>query len=844
MKGNGASRHRAQGKRAKSRRSAGAVAPAFRERLPAAALRRRCDASALGFSTTEEVEDADTAFGQTRALDALRLAIAMEQPGYNVFALGPSGVGKHATVRDLLARHAALRSSPSDWVYVEDFARPAEPRAIPLPTGTARRFAADVHDLVLDLRVSIPAAFEGRDYATRLEEIQAEFQAKQEALFSDIEKTGEGRGVGVVRSPNAVVFAPVRDGRVVPPDEFEKFPADEKERFRQTARELSVELSDRMKELPRLGREFRERVRDLDRAVTRRVVDTAIEELVRRYREQPRVVEYFESVRTDVVEHAADFRRDKDESGDRPFVRSADQRFGRYAVNVLVENQEGTGAPVVYEDRATYDHLVGRIEHYAEFGNLVTNLSLIKSGSLHRANGGYLLLDAQKVLTEPYAWSALKRALFSRRIEVEALAHWIGLSTSESLRPESIPLDVKVVLFGSRDLYYLLCEHDAEFAELFKVEADFEDAVDRTPETERGFSRMVSTLARKRNLSALSASAVACLVEQASRVAGDGRKLSTNVRVLFDLAAEAEHFAKGRGHGTIEAEDVKRAIDARTEQRDGLRDRLLEAVTRKSILIDVSGRKVGQVNGLAAITLGEFTFGRPTRITATAHIGDGRIVDIEREVELGGPLHSKGVLILANYLAERYAKRYPLSLSASLVFEQSYWGVERDSASLAELCALLSALAEVPVKQSIALTGSVNQWGQVQAIGAVNDKIEGFYDTCRALGAEQDQGVIVPRANVEHLMLREDVAEAAARGEFHVYAVDTVDEAMEILTDLTAGRPGENGESPEGTLNAAIEHALIEFAVVAKRFGEFVRIDSGNGKARRKRTERRAARTR
>lgn len=797
-------------------------------------LRRRCDVKALGFSTTADLAVATPSFGQARAIEAIEFAIGMDRPGYNVFCLGPSGVGKHAVAQKLLEDRAETRSTPSDWVYVENFARPHEPRALPLPAGFGRRLSSDAKKLVDELRVAIPAAFEAREYEQHLRDIQQEFQAKHEALFASIQARATERGIAVLPSPTGVVFAPVRNGAILAPEEFEKLPEQDKERLRSAVQAIQAELAESLKELPRLHREARDRVRKLDEDVTRYVVDNAVEELSARYVECAPVVEYLNELRKDIIEHASDFRRDKEEDGAAAaFGFRTARKFDRYSVNVLVDHSETQGAPVVYDDQASYDHLFGRIEQYAELGNLITNFTLIKSGSLHRANGGYLLLDARKLLVNTYAWEGLKRALFGGRIQVEPLLHVLGISSSESLRPEPIPLDVKVILFGTREIYYLLSEHDPEFLELFKTEADFEDSVARTPQAEVDFSKTIATLAGKKEVRPLSASAVGLLVEESSRMAGDAQKLSTNVRALFDLVQEAEFRAGQRASRTISDDDVRVARAAHARQRDRFRDRALEQVARGTILIDVAGEKIGQVNGLAAVSLGDFTFGHPIRITATARIGEGRVIDIEREVELGGPLHSKGVLILTNYLAQRYAKSYPLSLSASLVFEQSYMGVEGDSASLAELCALLSALAEIPLKQSIALTGSVNQWGQVQAIGAVNEKIEGFHDTCRVTGAGE-HGVIIPRANVEHLMLREDVVEGAARGEVKIYPVATVDEAMEILTGLPAGVPDENGECAEGTLNRLIEEQLVRFAVVAKRFGDFFEVESGEKKRKKK----------
>lgn len=811
--------------------------------LESAALRRRCETESLPFQTTGDLETDVGFFGQERALEALRLAVSMRRPGYNVFVLGPTGVGKHAIVQELLAQQAAADPTPDEWVYVNDFGNEQTPRAIPLPPGTGKKLAKDMQQLVAELRVAIPAAFESRAHADRIEQLQTEFKAKHEALFGEIERTGRARGIAVLHSPSGVVFAPLRGNEVLGSEEFEKLPAAEKERLKGVVHDLQEELSDRVKELPRIHTELRERLRKLDEEVTRYAVDVALEPLMQRYTALPSVVRYLEELRADVVEHAALFRREKEEEG-FPIASARFERWPeRYAVNVLVDRSEQPGAPVVYDDHPTFEHLTGRIEHYAELGTLVTNFTLIKSGSLHRANGGYLLLDAHKVLTHPYAWDGLKRALFGRHVQIEPLAQVLGLSAAESLRPQPIPLDVKVVVFGPPDIHHLLSENDTEFLELFKIAADFEASVDRTPQAEQRFAGLVGMATRQGGLRPFGREAVALLIEECSRLAGDSRKLSTNTRRLFEWVQESDHVAAERDAQVVDRVDVVAALGAQQRQRQGMRDRLLESVARRTLMLDVAGTRVGVVNGLAAASVGGFAFGRPTRITATARIGDGRVIDIEREVELGGPLHSKGVLILTNYVAERYAKRYPLSLLASLVFEQSYWPVEGDSASLAELCALLSALAGVPAKQAIAVTGSVNQFGQVQAVGAVNEKVEGFFDTCAMLKVDGSQGVIVPKANVEHLMLREDVVSAARRGEFHVYAVETVDDAMEILTGLSAGVADENGEWPPGTLNHIIEEQLIEFAVVAKTFGEISRVGMEEGtpqvRSRRRRARRR-----
>jgi lon-related putative ATP-dependent protease len=532
---------------------------------------------------------------------------------------------------------------------------------------------------------------------------------------------------------------------------------------------------------------------------------------------------YLADVERDVIDGAERFlARSEDDPPDALLralhQRGGEDRFRRYRVNVMIDHAANHGAPVVYEDNPTHANLIGRIEHAAELGALITEFTLIRPGALHRANGGYLLLDAIKLLQQPFAWDAVKRALRTREIRIESLGQALGLPATVSLEPEPIPLDTKVVLLGDRVLYYLLAAHDPEFGDLFKVMADFEQDLDRSRDADIAYARLIAGLVRKHGLRAFDRGAVARVIEHASRLASDGDKLSLHLRSIVDLLHEAEHCASGAGRATTTADDVQAAIDAQLRRAGRIRERMLEAIRRKLVLIDTGGDRVGQVNGLSVIDLGGHGFGQPTRITARARVGDGKVIDIEREVELGGPIHSKGVLILSGLLGARYAPRLPLSLSATIVFEQSYGGVEGDSASLAELCALLSAIAEVPIRQSLAVTGSVNQHGELQPIGGVNEKIEGFFDVCCARGLTGEQGVVIPRSNVQHLMLRRDVVAAVADGKFHVHAATAVDEAIELLTGRAAGDRDHDGQFPVGSVNALVEARLVSFADDARRF--------------------------
>ena len=797
-----------------------------RQSLEADQLRRACDSAQFDFRTTEELEDLSEIIGQERAVGAVRFGIGIQRDGYNLFALGPSGTGKRTTISQFLDRRASGEPIPSDWCYVNNFEDNQKPNALRLPSGMGIELREDMEQLIEELRTAIPALFESEDYQTRKQELQEEFQEKQEAALNEIQERAKERDIALIRTPVGLAFAPVEEGEVVSPDEFQKLSEEKRETVKEDIAKLQEELQEAMRQARQWERKTRERMKELDREVAMLAVGHRIEELKEKYADVEEVLAYLEAVKDDVIDNVDDFRRGGSEDGETifgiPMERVREATFRRYKVNVIVDHSESEGAPVIYEEHPTYNNLIGRIEHLAQMGALVTDFNLIRPGALHRANGGYLLIDARELLMQPYAWEGLKRVLRAQEVRTESLSQALSLVSTVSLEPEPIPLNVKVVLIGERLLYYLLNEYDPDFSELFKVEADFSDEMPRTGENDRLYARLIATMARREELHPFDRDAVARIIEQSSRIAGDNRKLSTHLLSIADLLDEADYWAGDDGRDVVATEDVQKAIDKQIERADRLRQRTQEHIERGIILIDTEGEKIGQVNGLSVIALGNYAFGRPNRITARTRLGKGNVVDIEREVELGGPIHSKGVLILSGFLSARYAPEYPLSLSASLVFEQSYAGVEGDSASLGELCALLSALADAPIKQSLAVTGSVNQHGEVQPIGGVNEKVEGFFDACAAKGLTGNQGVLIPEANVEHLMLRQDVIEAAGRGTFHVYPVATVDEAIELLTGLPAGERDDEGEFPEGSMNYLVEERLIDLAQKHRDFAEGV----------------------
>ena len=797
--------------------------------LTPAQLNRRCDPASLDFETTETLDPSMTLLGQERAVRALELGVAMRHPGYHVYAMGPSAMGKRTAVERVLRGRAEKRPVPSDWVYLHDFEAPQRPRAVELPAGTAARFRKDMDALIEELRAAVPAAFESDEYRARLQAMRKKLAEEREQAMGELGSRAESRGIALMRTPLGLAMVPMRDGEMIPPDEFKKLPQEEQDRVEREVTELQEQLGALMRSFPAQERKHREQVREMNREVARGAVEHLIEELVARYASERALVEHLTAVQSDVVDNVHEFLGSADggEDGFASQMRrlfSETPAFRRYQVNVLVDNSKQTGAPIVYEDLPTHAALVGRIDHESHFGALVTDFTRLRSGALHRANGGYLLLDARRVLSQPLAWEELKRALRSGLVRIEPAERRYGLSGGGSLEPQAIPLDVKVVLLGDRLVYFLLCEYDPEFSELFKIAADFEEELPRDDGGELQFARLLARLIQEEKLPPFERGAIARVIEESARWAGDSAKLSVRIDAVADLLRESAQIATDNDRARVADADVQRAIDARIHRNDRVRRRIHEAIQHGVILVDTEGAQVGQVNGLSVASLGPVAFGQPSRITARVRLGKGEVVDIEREVDLGGPIHSKGVLILSAYLGATFAADRPLSLSASLVFEQSYGGVEGDSASCAELCALLSALAGAPVHQSIAITGSVNQHGRVQAIGGVNEKIEGFFDVCAARGLRGDQGVIIPASNVRHLALRHDVIAAVQEGRFAVWAVESVEDAAERLTGVPFGVRGDDGRFPEGTLGARVAARLAALSETARAFAR-----SGDG---------------
>ncbi len=812
--------------------------------LDAAALYRRCDPEGLDFETTDELPPGKATVGQDRLVSSVRFGMGVQGPGYNIFVMGPRSTDKRELVEAFLKENSADEAVPADLCYVHNFDDPYRPCMLRLPAGMGVELREAMDELADDLETSLIAAFESEEYQNRRRAVQEAAQEEHGKGFEELQERAREKGLALLRTPAGFGFVPLRDdGEVMEEDDIKELSDEDKERLEKESEELQKELQALLRTMPAKKRDVRDRIKKLDREIATFATNELVEDIRSGFQEQEAVLRFLDQVQMDIVDNvqgilsaAGQGQGDQDVN---PFLKMQQANpdlssggrdnpiLSRYRINLLVDQAETEGAPVVYEEHPTYKNLIGRIEHRSRMGALSTDFSLIRPGALHRANGGYLILDARSLLLEPFAWEALKRVLNTGRLKIESLGQSYSMLSTVSLEPEPLDLGVKVVLVGERLIYYLLSAHDPEFPSLFKVEADFEDEMARDGDMDRQYARFLAELIRARGLRPFHREAVARVIEQGSRLAGDREKLSTRTREIDDLLQQANHWAAEGERDTVTRDDVQRAIDQQVYRASRVRDRMQEQIQRDIHFIDTAGREVGQINGLSVLQLGSLSFGKPTRITARVALGKGEIVDIEREVEMGGPLHSKGILILKGFLKERYARERPLSLAASLVFEQSYGGVDGDSASAAELFALLSAIGRVPLRQSLAVTGSVNQHGRIQPIGGVNEKIEGFFDICCERELTGDQGVVIPRANVEHLMVRPDVVEAVDEGRFHIHPVETVDQALELFSGVSAGTPDAEGRFPAESFNGKVEAELREMAERLRAFSRDGTQDNG-----------------
>lgn len=800
-------------------------------------LCRTCDTAGFDFETTDELAPVEQAFGQERAVEALHFALSMDHDGYNAFVMGPPGSGRRYLLRRVLEEVARTQPTPPDLAYVRDFSDARRPKALTLEAGEGPRLDADMEAFVADLRVSLPTAFTSEQYASARMALERGLQQRHTEALEPARELAAERGLLLQSTGEGFMLAPMEDGQVLSPEARKQLPPERLEELEASAVEVRQKVMEVMREAPAWSREKRRLTEQLDQETATEAVAPMIARLQETWAHQEEVVAWLAQVGEDVAGHVEQIRADPDESELPPQLRGPEQGspveafLQRYRVNVLVSHEAGTGAPVVWEEEPSLAALAGRIEHRSRMGALVTDFSLVRPGALHRANGGFLVLDARQVLTSPRSWQHLEASLRNRHAVIRSQASAMSVMSTVTLEPEPLPLDLKVVLVGERSVYFKLSALDPEFAGLFKVAVDFEDTVPRDPANLQRLAGLVGTLVRQDDLLHVTAEGVARVATESSRAAGDSRKLSANVGLLTSLLKEADRHARGGPFSedtvpsAMDAVHISAAIAARRRRTARIHDRILEGIVHGTVNIATEGAEVGEANALVVVSMAKEAFGHPSRVTAQVHVGPGKVLDIEREVQLSGPLHSKGVLILQGFLGARYAAERPLPLQASLVFEQSYGPVDGDSATLAETCALMSALAEAPLRQDIALTGSMDQRGRVQAIGGVNQKIEGFFDVCKARGSglTGTQGVIVPTDNVPNLMLRQDILDAAAAGLFHVWSVDTVDDAMTLLSGLPCGERTETGawvaEGIDARIHARLESLDTAQAERARRLG-------------------------
>lgn len=776
-------------------------------------LRRQCDPASFAFDTTADLTGVKDIVGQARVVRAMEFGLNIQRTGYNIFMVGLSGTGRTTYARKAVQQRSQKRPVPADWCYVYNFANPSQPQALSLPGGKGREFKHDIEELEAALREEIPKAFDGDEYEQQKNVIVQHFQKQRATLLENLTEKARSKGFSLKTTNSGFVTVPIVDEREVAQEDYAKLDPDQQREIEERSQQLRMEASEIMRRINQEERQAREKIRELDYNFGLSAVGHFIEDLQKKYADFPRIVSYLTDFKENVLDNLDEFKgSESEEQTPLALLKLQKPNDRRYQVNLVVDNSETQGAPVVEETNPTWYNLLGRVEYQNEMGSFVTDFTKIKAGAFHRANGGYLIIQAMDLLTNPLSWQALKRVLKNQEISVESIADQYSSLALSTLRPEPIPLTVKVILIGNPHLYHLLYNHDEDFRKLFKVKVDFNDDMNRTADNEEQLAQFVASQCEREYLLHFRREAVARVVEYSSRLAAHQDRLSTHFNELGELLYEADAWARKEEAEYVKPEHVDRAVAEKRYRSNRYQEFRQRLVAEGKLFISTKGEAVGQINGLSVLATGDFQFGVPSRITANTFAGRGGITNIEREIQLSGHIHSKGVLTLAGYLGQRFAQNRPLSLSASITFEQLYSGVEGDSASSAELFALISSLSGVPISQALAVTGSVNQKGEIQPVGGINEKIEGFYATCKLLGLSGTQGVIIPRANISDLMLDNEVLDAVKAGNFHVYAIGTVEEGLEILTGLDAGAADNRGEYPQNSIFGRVAETLQRFA--------------------------------
>jgi lon-related putative ATP-dependent protease len=777
-------------------------------------LKKICKSSSFPFKTTEDYDFEHEPVHQERAVGSIEFGLNVKSDGYNIFVCGEAGTGRNTQVKKVVYELASSQKTPNDWVYVYNFVHEDEPVALSLQAGSGKVLRRDMEEMVKDLKIEIPKAFESEDYEKRKHDLLSEYKQKRESTLQEIEDKAEDEGFALKQTATGVVLVPRIGDKPMSSEEYEELPDDEKEGIEKKKGDLHVRIEQVLNEVRNMEKEAKLKINDLEREVTLFSVRHMIDELRFKYRESEDVIKHLNRVQEDILKNIDIFKEDEEAIG-MPMLGvrppSKENVFKKYQVNVLVDHSYSEGAPVIVEQNPTYYNLLGRIEYAAQFGSMTTDFTMIAPGALHKANGGYLILQAMDVLSAFMAWDALKRVIRNHEIKVEDINEQFRVITTTSLKPRPIPCDIKVIMVGPRWLYQLLYQHDENFRKMFKVKADFEVAMGRDPGKIKKYAAFIKVRCDEEGLRHFDRKAVAKIVEYGSRIAGDQDKLSACFMDIADILRESNYWA-GQDHAQyVQANHLEKAIQEKVYRSNLLEEKIGEMIENGVIMIDTDGERVGQINGLAVYDMGEYMFGKPSRITVRTYIGEKGVVDIERQVKMGGNIHSKGVMILTGYIGEQFAQNHPLNLNASICFEQSYNGVDGDSASSTEAYCLLSSLSGRPLRQDIAVTGSMNQHGMIQPIGGVNQKIEGFYHVCKINGLTGKQGVMIPKQNMRHLMLKDEVIKAVEKGKFHIWAVSTIDEGIELLTGMKAGAVNKNGKYPTGTIKYLVSKRLAEY---------------------------------
>lgn len=778
-------------------------------------LYRFCDPNIFTFNTTDDLPELKETIGQERALHALDFGLSLESTGFNIFILGEHGTGKMTTVRSFLSQKAMKEPVPPDWCYLYNFRDPDVPVALSLNPGDAIVFQKEMEELVKILRIEIPKIFDLKEYEKQKNKIISESQKHQTDLFSSLEEEAREKGFSVRKTVSGLIIVPVKKtGEPLTEEEFEALDDKTRKKIEEIGKVLQEKLNDVVRAMREGEKLVKEAIGRLEKDAALAAVGHLIDELKHKYQKNEKITAYLEDVKEDILQHLEDFKVQEEQAPALPFIKppKAEHAFTRYTVNVLVNNKDCQGAPCIFESNPTYYNLFGRIEHKFQYGVAITDFSMIKAGSLHKANGGYIVINAIDLLRNIFSYDALKRAIRNKEVKIEDVWEQYRLISTTTLKPDALPLNVKVVLVGNPYIYYLLYNLDEDYRELFKVKADFDSRMDRTDENIQKYASFVACLCKEEKLLSIDRKGVAKIVEVGSRLAEHQNKLSSRFSDIADLIREASYWASKDNNSILSEEHIQKAIDERIFRTNRIEDRLREMIIEGTIIVDTAGEKAGQINGLAVLDMGDYSFGKPSRITARTYTGKAGVVNIERETKMSGKIHEKAILIITNYLGSKYATKKPLSLSASITFEQLYDFVEGDSASCAELYALLSSIAGIPLKQSVAVTGSMDQNGEVQPVGGINEKIEGFFDLCRLIGLDGSHGVIIPNRNVKNLMLKKDVVEAVKEGKFIIYPIQKVEEGLEIITGMKAGELSEDGTYSEGTINYLVVKRLTEIS--------------------------------